>query len=658
MKINGFISTVMLTILLLLAALGGITHAQDAKDWMPDPNLRRAVREKLETPDAIPMLPADLMRLYDLVVLESDIASLQGLEHAVNITFLHIGDSHISDLTPLIGLRALKVLKLYNNQISDISPLSALIQIQVLELHNNQISDISPLSSLTALEYLNLHDNQISDFTSLLNLRNLEFLDIRDNLDSGVGQFVSANPVVIDALRATICEFERPQYTLPVQDRIDNRDYPSVFTLNVPIKNREDLEPLKRLSVTDLSFGIHPFHEVGTLGFEQSPIGYIARVGNVEFLKQQHADVLSKNPNMLFLVEIAYFDGRGFGFPEDSSYWLRTPDGAIARRIWYIDAQGNEYGEPLVDFVNPEVQEMIIAQAVAVARCGLYDGIWLDRWHETGEVDLRDYFPLDVELSARDQILQGIRQHVPDDFLILVNATWSKIPRWASSVNGVLMESWGAPDIESLEAQGDRYTHQDFRNYEEALIWNEANLRAPNFTLLFGKYPTYTDPHSPRSLQTMRTFTTLSLTHSDGYVSMAQHDYGGIWYDFYDADLGRPIGERGQTYKSIDGLFIREFTNGWAVYNRSGTAQEVEFSEEVSGWSSGVENQHRHALADLDGEIYLKVETPPTADVNADGTVNILDLVLVANAFGKSAPDVNGDGTVNVLDLVLVANAF
>ena len=45
-------------------------------------------------------------------------------------------------------------------------------------------------------------------------------------------------------------------------------------------------------------------------------------------------------------------------------------------------------------------------------------------------------------------------------------------------------------------------------------------------------------------------------------------------------------------------------------------------------------------------------------DVNADGTVNILDMVLVANAFGKVEPDLNGDGVVNILDLVIVANAF
>ena len=49
-------------------------------------------------------------------------------------------------------------------------------------------------------------------------------------------------------------------------------------------------------------------------------------------------------------------------------------------------------------------------------------------------------------------------------------------------------------------------------------------------------------------------------------------------------------------------------------------------------------------------------------DLNADGTVNILDLVAVANQFGESGDglsgDVNMDGTVNILDMVAVANQF
>ena len=60
-----------------------------------------------------------------------------------------------------------------------------------------------------------------------------------------------------------------------------------------------------------------------------------------------------------------------------------------------------------------------------------------------------------------------------------------------------------------------------------------------------------------------------------------------------------------------------------------------------------------------DGQI---TESPQLkGDVNGDGIVNILDLVLVAGRFGQSGQDnadVNGDGIVNILDLVLVAGAF
>ena len=56
-------------------------------------------------------------------------------------------------------------------------------------------------------------------------------------------------------------------------------------------------------------------------------------------------------------------------------------------------------------------------------------------------------------------------------------------------------------------------------------------------------------------------------------------------------------------------------------------------------------------------------ESPPIkADVNSDGSVNILDLIVVASEIGNTGTnlvvDVNRDGVVSILDLILVAGMF
>ena len=62
-----------------------------------------------------------------------------------------------------------------------------------------------------------------------------------------------------------------------------------------------------------------------------------------------------------------------------------------------------------------------------------------------------------------------------------------------------------------------------------------------------------------------------------------------------------------------------------------------------------------HAISDT--------EAPPIiADVNGDGTVNVLDLIVVASELGNTGTnlvvDVNRDGVVSILDLILVAGMF
>ncbi len=621
MKINGFISAIMLTGLLLIVTLGDITHAQDEEVWMPDPNLRQTVREKLEFPDGIPMLPEDMAALSHLLIIEHNIniESLRGLEYAVNLEFVHIGRGEVSDLTPLAGLENLSVLKLFRNPISDISPLAGLIglrelhlgnslisdltplanlqNLRVLRLQGNQISDIFPLAGLTELRELILQGNAISDFTPLVSLTNLQTLHIYPNPIPLGNQFIGIDTSHLQAAEEYfICEKPRPSYTAPVAERLNNRDYPSVFLTHKRANYEEEPDPFNQLVHYDFSFMFEPFYPLVYPHTSNSPFGGMIRTGSHEtitHLSQVHREAIRENSNMIFIVEIAYFDGRRFNIPEDSPYWFRNQDGSIAHR-------GNQYPEPLLNFTHPDVIEMIIQHAVAVAKCGLYDGIWLDRWQELeGDFhgELRHLVPKEDELNARLQILQGIRTNVPEDFLIMVNSR-QELPHSAPYINGVFIEA---------HEPNPTYTHKALHHFEKAIKWYESNLREPTFTLLWGEV--YHKP--PITQQTVRQFTTLSLTHSDGYVNVSSGapDISTYWYDFWEAPLGRPIGgdeTKAQLYEDREGLFIREFTNGWAVYNRSGTAQEIEFSEEVSGWDSGVEHQRLHTLPDLDGEIYLK----------------------------------------------------
>ena len=641
-----------------------------AAEWMPDAHLEQAVRDELQFPDGTPMLPEDIAPLTHLVA-EHNIESLKGLEYAINLEFLHIGRTKVSDLTPLSELYNLHTLKLFSNQISDISPLSNLIGLAFLQLQNNQISDLAPLANLRKLSVLDLHTNYISDvlplsgliglqvlslgrnfisdFTPLVRLTNLQTLYIYPNPIPLGNQFLGINASHLKALEESlICVEPSPSYTTSVTERINTRDYPSVFLTHKRLNFDDDMNAFHQLIQYDLSFMFEPFHPFTYARTVNSPFGGAVRMTSDDerHLFEAHRAAIRENPNMIFIVEIAYFDGRFLNLPDDSPYWFRNQDGSIAQRLWKVDELGNEYYEPLLNFTNPDVINIIVAQTVAVAKCGLYDGIWLDRWHPDFRGELSRLVTPEDELNARLQILQGIRAKVREDFLIMVNSR-QEFPHFAPYINGVFIEA-GAP--QSI------YTYKDLHRFEDLIKWYESNLRQPTFTLLWGAV----DHKPPITQQTVRQFTTLSLTHSDGYVNVSSGapDNRTLWYDFWDADLGHPIGEKGHLYKNITGVFIREFTNGWVVYNRSGKEQEIELPQEVSGWSSGVENQRRHTLADLDGEIYLKAEMPPTADVNGDGVVNIQDLVIVANAFGETAPDLNGDGVVNIQDLVIVANAF
>ena len=86
----------------------GAASAQE--DWMPDPNLRQAVREELGLLDEMPLTQPVMNQLTALDATDSQITDLTGLEHAINLTWLGLGGNEIRNLRPLAGLNQLETL--------------------------------------------------------------------------------------------------------------------------------------------------------------------------------------------------------------------------------------------------------------------------------------------------------------------------------------------------------------------------------------------------------------------------------------------------------------------------------------------------------------------------------------------------------------------
>ena len=693
------------------------------------PALRAVVREELRLSNAVPLTKDNIKQLTRLHAWKKDIVNIQGLEFAVNLTELDLAGNPIEDISPLQGLiqlthlglgatnlsvsdlsllselTSLRYLTLWDNKISDISPLSTLTSLVALDLGGNQISNLSPLSTLTDLVELALADNQISDISplsALIDLRELSLInnplsDLRplsnlttlEVLDIAYCRVSDVSPLaglvnlrvlklhhnltrdftpllglknLTDFDYGGICEID--PFPPPVAERIANRTFPSIALPSNSLLHSTDLS--RRLTWWDdpdiyydvaTQHDIHHYASRFGLMWQLTPTepteGLATRLsGNPEGVMNEYQKYAQRNPNMLFIpaIGIGIYGGLD-ALPSDSEFWLRDADGQIIE---------NEvpWGEYTLDILNPKVQQLVIERVVGIAECGYFHGVMFDTWAPYHIGTYGKFYNIGEEevIQAYITVLKGIRARVRDDFLILVNRNRRKSPRYAEWINGSFMETnWDYPG---------GYTYDGLIEIEDALSWNEEHLREPRINILQGE-GVLQPVDGPDNLRWMRVFTTLSLTHSDGYCIyrgplLGEYSYKGIhdgahiWYDFWDADLGKPVAEKGQLCDGCDGLFIREFTNGWAVYNRSGQPQKIQLPGQATGAASSLTSTI-HIVPDLDGEMYLKQEP----DTIVDGTVKVLDIELTVEDPSVWMPDVALQAVVReaLAELGLLASA-
>jgi hypothetical protein len=249
----------------------------------------------------------------------------------------------------------------------------------------------------------------------------------------------------------------------------------------------------------------------------------------------------------------------------------------------------DEGGYYMLDWHNPSFRTQVINRAKAVIESGVFDGIILDWW--------------DDDDPDRISMLQGIRNTIGGDKLIIINTNTNTARNAAPYVNGLFMESciWSRQQQSCLAPN----TPQDWQKIANTLLWAETNLREPRINALETWYV-----NSRNDLNRMRATTTLALTHSNGYALFSDPNYLPgpdhlhNWYTFWDQkSLGKPIAAM---TRRPDGAFQREFTGGTVIYNPMGnSAITVVFAGPRFSAASG-QTATTFNLQAMDGDLYLK----------------------------------------------------
>ena len=432
--------------------------------------------------------------------------------------------------------------------------------------------------------------------------------------------------------------------------RVASRTYSSIFQAWNRADNLAPEDPLDTIARHDLYW--HAATAMRLVWDTSVPNGYVLLAdgfteGSIAGGLAYRASLLSRNPNLVLLAEIRQYEAIDTSLPADHAWWLR--DGSGNRIVGWTGGTGTYY---LLDLTNPTLQDHVATQARAAVTSGVFDGVFLDCWTET------------KYLSGRLALIQKVRNSIGEQALIIVNPNHNKIPVTGPYINGLFMECY------------DTSTPAMWTTIADTLTWAEASLKpdAPRVNCLETWY------HSSRDdLDLMRATTTLSLTHSDGYAlfsdpnDLPAGDHLHNWYPFWNANLGKPV-QAGTD--QANGTSRREYLYGTAIYNPIGKAtSSVAFNEPRTSVATGSSATTHVVVAG--GDIFLLpaglkqalsqqhvLSVVPLGDIDGNSHVNVVDLLCLADSWGRSLGetgydwrcDLDNDGSVNTVDLLMLAD--
>lgn len=124
---------------------------------------------------------AALPSLQKLILNNCALSTIAGMETALNLTHLDLGNNTVRNLTPLSGLSGLKEINLEHNAVTELTSLSGLANLEKLDVSYNALVSLSPLAENTKLTWLNATNNDIRALSGIEKLSALTYLAVSSN---------------------------------------------------------------------------------------------------------------------------------------------------------------------------------------------------------------------------------------------------------------------------------------------------------------------------------------------------------------------------------------------------------------------------------------------------------------------------------------------
>ncbi len=667
---------------------------------IPDVNLHAAIAEVLGKGSNTPITVREMEGLQRLYINNRGIRDLTGLQFAINLRELNLDDNEISDLSPLAGLINLRDLRLHHNPLSDISPVRGLTNLTRLEFDESSVSDISPVRNLTNLTYLEFDRTLVSDISPVRNLTNLTYLEFHGTLVSDFSPIIEltnlehlhfdginvSNLSIVTRLvslkRLLLGNLGGSSINLSFLARLTNLEEISMH--NGDISNLSPLAGLTRLrelhitnsGISDISAlaGLTELVRVDLAANEISDISPLAGLTNLRWVilrENQITNLSLVNRLRANIPTFVWHDNPGF--PEVGPtiegpwLWVVLPNTRPSTTDLLSEASGGT------------VTETEIATYGAIEGQPVGDDVWTFRslpptgWNNVDKMlgDRIDGATLygTVSLYSPRQQVKTLYVGSHNEFRVWLNGELIHDSlRYHASFGytdslPVTLKQGRNVLLVSVRAQ-----YNAFFGFEPGTVYEVAN---PGVSYTFSKSPIHREDTFTLDIGAKEVIDMVAWQFDIAFdpahleaISVTEGNFlkMGSSTLFRSGTINNATGR-------IEGISALRFATTHGVRG-TGTIVQVTFKAKASGETRVTLEKFQFGALSADEipagphQIRFTVEGRlATGDVNRDGRVSVLDLILIAQQLGQRVPagspvDLNGDGVVSILDLILTARAL